>query len=39
MHISGYLVSNFFNERLRVGNCALGSCPLNLGRPAIYLIN
>jgi hypothetical protein len=38
-HITGYFVSNFFNERLRVGNCALGSCPLNLGRPAIYLIN
>jgi hypothetical protein len=37
--ISGYFVSNFINERLSVGSCSLGSCPLYFGNYALHLVN
>jgi Flp pilus assembly protein TadG len=38
-HVTGYFVSPFVNERLKVSNCHFGSCPRFLGDVTLHLVN
>jgi Flp pilus assembly protein TadG len=38
-HVTGYFVSPFLNQKLTVGSCASGNCPLYLGSYVLKLVN